>query len=77
MRTFSLMTRGGLLIVALGLGACASSGVTVEDMYKPNFGRYVFPHFDASANPDPDTIANGLYVPRHLRPAPASSSWSP
>ena len=77
MRSFSLIAKVGLSIAALALSACATSGVSVEDMYKPNFGRYVFPHFDASANPDPGIIANGLYVPRSSRAAPSSSSWSP
>lgn len=77
MPSFSLIAKGGLLAAALGLSACATSGVSVEDMYKPNFGRHVFPHFDASANPDPGIVANGLYVPRSLRSAPSSSSWSP
>jgi hypothetical protein len=77
MRSISFVARGGLLIAVLGLSACATSGVSVEDMYKPNFGRYVFPHFDASASPDPGIIANGLYVPRSMRAAPSGSSWSP
>jgi hypothetical protein len=50
-----------LLIAVSLLSACASS-VSVEDLYKPNFGRQVFPHFDASADPDPLAITNGLYA---------------
>ena len=76
MRSISLIAKGGLVIVALGLSACATSGVSVEDMYKPNFGRYVFPHFDASANPDPGVVANGLYVPRAYRAGPPKRSYS-
>lgn len=64
-----------LLISVVGLSACAS--VSVSDMYRPNFGVRVFPHFDASADPDPAAISNGLYVPRGLRPPPSQSSWSP
>ena len=77
MRAISLMMKAGVLVTALGLSACATSGVSVEDMYQPNFGRTVFPHFDASASPDPGIIANGMYVPRNFRAAPSSSSWSP
>jgi hypothetical protein len=54
-----------LLITVSLLGACAS--VTVDDLYKPNFGRQVFPHFDASADPDPMAITNGLYASPTLR----------
>jgi hypothetical protein len=46
------------------LAACAS--VTADDLYKPNFGRQVFPHFDASADPDPMAITNGLYASPNL-----------
>ena len=49
-----------LLIGASLLSACAS--VTADDLYKPNFGRQVFPHFDASADPDPMAVTNGLYA---------------
>jgi hypothetical protein len=42
------------------LGACAS--VTADDLYKPNFGRQLLPHFDASADPDPMAVTNGLYA---------------
>jgi hypothetical protein len=50
-----------LLIAAASLlSACAS--VTADDLYKPNFGRHLLPHFDASADPDPLAITNGLYA---------------
>lgn len=78
MQSFSLLAKACLLITVLGLTACATgSGVSVADMYKTNYGVRVFPHFDASADPDPAAIANGLYMPRTLRGAPAKSSWAP
>jgi hypothetical protein len=46
-------------VVAL-LSACAS--VTADDLYQPNFGRHLLPHFDASADPDPMAVTNGLYA---------------
>jgi hypothetical protein len=53
--------KAGLLIAAVSLlSACAS--VTADDLYKPNFGRQLLPHFDASADPDPMAITNGLYA---------------
>jgi hypothetical protein len=58
-------TKGGLLVAALLLSACATS-VSVSDMYKPNFGLRVYPHFDAAGDPDPMAVANGLYAPRPL-----------
>jgi hypothetical protein len=58
-----------LLAVSLAgaslLGACA--GVTADDLYKPNFGRQLLPHFDASADPDPMALTNGLYASPSLR----------
>jgi hypothetical protein len=36
--------------------------VTADDLYKPNFGRQLLPHFDASADPDPMAVAKGLYA---------------
>ena len=49
-----------LLVAVSLLSACAS--VTADDLYKPNFGMHVFPHFDASADPDPLAVTNGLYA---------------
>jgi len=77
MVSFSHIAKAALPIVALGLSACATSGVSVSDLYKDNYGVHVFPHFDASADPDPAAITNGLYVPRTLRAAPSQSSWAP
>ena len=77
MVSFPRIAKAGLLVTALGLSACATSSVSVSDLYKDNFGVHVFPHFDASADPDPATISNGLYVPRTLRAAPSQSSWAP
>lgn len=58
--------RACLLVGAVSfLSACAS--VTADDLYKPNFGKQVFPHFDASADPDPMAITNGLYASPSLR----------
>lgn len=58
--------KGVLLITVLLLSACATS-VSASDMYKPNYGLRVLPHFDASVDPDPMAIANGLYAPRPLQ----------
>jgi hypothetical protein len=78
MPSFSHVVKATLLIAVLGLTACATgSGVTVADMYKTNYGVHVFPHFDASADPDPAAVTNGLYVPRTLRGTPSPSSWAP
>jgi hypothetical protein len=78
MPSFSLLAKTCLLTTVLGLAACATgSGVSVADMYKANYGVHKFPHFDASADPDPAAITNGLYVPRTLRGAPSQSSWAP
>ena len=77
MVSFSHMAKAALLISALGLSACATSGVSVSDLYKDNYGVQVFPHLDASADPDPVALTNGLYVPRTLRAAPSPSSWAP
>jgi hypothetical protein len=78
MPSFSPIAKVALLVGVLGLTACATGGgVTVGDMYKANYGVHAFPHFDASADPDPAAITNGLYVPRTLRGAPSRSSWAP
>ncbi len=78
MPSFSFFAKSTALVAVLGLTACATgSGVTVEDLYKANYGVHAFPHFDASADPDPAAITNGLYVPRTLRGAPSQSSWAP
>ena len=54
--------RGALLVAVLPLPACAPS-VTLSDLSQPNFGYRVLPHFDASVDPDPVAVANGLYAP--------------
>jgi hypothetical protein len=65
-----------LLIAVLLISACATS-VSVSDLSGPNFGYRVLPHFDASVDPDPAAVANGLYMPRHLLdPCYACSSQS-
>jgi hypothetical protein len=53
-------TKGALLIAVLLLSACAT--VSESDLYQPNFGRWAPEHFDASVDPDPRAIANGLYA---------------
>ncbi len=66
-----------LLLAASLLSACATS-VSVSDLYQPNFGRHVLPHFDASADPDPLAIANGLYAPRPLQDGQfTGAGWAP
>jgi len=78
MPSFSPIAKVALLVAILGLTACATGGgVTVADMYKANYGVHAFPHFDASADPDPAAITNGLYIPRTLRGTPSRSSWAP
>ncbi len=62
-------------LAVLLLSACATS-VSVSDLYQPNFGRQVLPHFDASADPDPVAITNGLYAPWPLDPCYRCSSQS-
>jgi hypothetical protein len=64
--SLSQCAKGLLLIAVFLLDACAT-GEYISDIYKPNFGLRVFPHFDASVDPDPIAIANGLYAPRPLQ----------
>ena len=74
-----------LVLVGVSLlSACAS--VTADDLYKPNFGKQVFPHFDGSRDPDPMAVTNGLYAspsihgPCYLcssQSAFNSSAWAP
>jgi hypothetical protein len=73
--SLSNIAKVGLLIAVSLLSACAS--ISVSDMYKANFGRQAFPHFDASIDPDPLAITQGLYAPRPLRSSQSQSSWSP
>ncbi len=70
---------------ALLLSGCATQNYASR-MYDPNFGLREFPHFDASLDPDPKAIANGLYTTEPLRgpcylcasQSPFTwSSWSP
>jgi hypothetical protein len=73
-------SKATLTISALLLGGCAT--VSVSDLSQPNFGRRVYDHFDASVNPDPMNIANGLYTPRSLQYSSGQSqlnwgSWQP
>jgi hypothetical protein len=72
-------TKGALLIAILLLSACAT--VSESDLYQPNFGRWSPAHFDASVDPDPQAIANGLYASPCYRCSSQSqlnwSGWSP
>ena len=65
MPSFIRCAKSGLPIAALLLSACATS-VSVSNLSEPNFGYRVFPHFDASIDPDPRAVANGLYAPQPL-----------
>jgi hypothetical protein len=59
-------TKGALLVAVVLLSACATRDY-VSDMYQPNFGLRKYPHFDASGDPDPAAVANGLYTSRPLQ----------
>ena len=59
--------KGALLIAVLLLSACAT--VSESDLYQPNFGRWSPAHFDASVDPDPQAIANGLYATPSVSPS--------
>jgi hypothetical protein len=60
-------TRGALVAIAVLLPAACATRDYVSDMYQPNFGLHKFSHFDASSDPDPTAVANGLYAPRPLQ----------
>lgn len=66
MSKFILRTMAGLPAAVLLLSGCATN-VSVSDLSGPNFGYRVFPHFDASVDPDPRAIVNGLYAPQPLQ----------
>ena len=53
-------TKGALLLVVLLLSACAT--VSEADLHQANFGVWKPAHFDASVDPDPQAISNGLYA---------------
>jgi len=80
MRSLRNSSKGALLGAALLLSACATQDYASR-MYDPNFGLRVFPHFDASVDPDPKAIANGLYTqqplqgPCYLCSSQSQSSW--
>jgi hypothetical protein len=67
MPSFSSCAKGALLIAVCLLSACATSSVSVSNLYEPNFGVRVLPHLDGSVDPDPTAVANGLYTPRALQ----------
>jgi hypothetical protein len=76
MPSFSRCIKGALACGALLLSACATSGVSVSDLYQSNYGREMLPHLDASYNPDPMAIANGMYAPRAVQECYLCSSQS-
>jgi hypothetical protein len=85
MPSFASCAKGALLIAVLLLSACATS-VSGSDLASPNYGRWVPPHFDASLDPDPMALSNGLYASPVLqdpcyRCSPRSqlnwSGWTP
>ena len=73
-----------LLMVALSLSACAT-GVSESDLYGPNYGLRVVPHFEADVDPDPTALANGIYGSskfqnrcyRCSNQRPNSTDWAP
>jgi hypothetical protein len=85
MKMVSKRVAGAFVGLALLLTGCATGGVSQADLYGPNFGVRVLPHFDADHDPDPVAITNGLYSGRPLNPcercSPQSaltwSGWTP
>jgi hypothetical protein len=84
MPSLPIYAKALVLMGVLLLSACAS--VTADDLYKPNFGKQVFPHFDGSRDPDPMAVAHGLYAspsihdPCYLCSSQSgfnSSAWAP
>jgi hypothetical protein len=83
MASFPHREKGALLIAVLILSGCATS-VSVSDLSGPNYGLRVLPHFDASFDPDPTALANGIYAYKPLQDrcyrcyqSPNASAWSP
>jgi hypothetical protein len=66
MRLLLNSSKGALLAAAFLFSGCATQDYASR-MYGPNFGLRVFPHFDASLDPDPKAIANGLYTAKLLQ----------
>jgi hypothetical protein len=60
MPSFPTCAKGALLIAVSLLSACAS--ISASDLAQPNFGAHVLPHFDASGDPDPLALSNGIYA---------------
>jgi hypothetical protein len=61
MPSFLNCAKGPLLIaVSLLMSACAS--ISASDLAQPDFGRHLLPHFDASGDPDPMALSNGIYA---------------
>jgi hypothetical protein len=59
MFSFPSCKTGALLMAALSLSACAT--VSESDLYGPNYGLQVVPHFGVDMDPDPTALANGMY----------------
>ncbi|MEA3142417.1 MAG: hypothetical protein QOK23_4586 [Gammaproteobacteria bacterium] len=83
MPTFPQYKRGALLIAVLILSGCATE-VSIADLSGPNYGLRLLAHFDASLDPDPTALANGIYASKPLQDwcyrcyqAPDASAWSP
>jgi hypothetical protein len=76
--------KGALLITVVFLSACAM-GVSESDLYQPNFGLRMVPHFEAAVDPDPTTLANGIYGSARFQNRcyrcssewPQSADWAP
>jgi hypothetical protein len=77
-------SKGALMGAALLLSACATQDYASR-ISEPNFGLRIIPHFDASLDPDPKAIADGLYTSQPLHDPCfvcfsqpfTGSSWSP
>ncbi|MGB6307236.1 MAG: hypothetical protein WBF89_05525 [Steroidobacteraceae bacterium] len=75
MPSFPTCAKGALLAAVSLLSACAT--VSDADLAQPNFGRQVFPHFDASVDPDPMALSNGIYASPSIQDrCYRCSSWS-
>jgi hypothetical protein len=60
MPSFPTCAKGALLIAVSLLSACAT--ISASDLAQPDFGRHLLPHFDASGDPDPMALSNGIYA---------------
>jgi hypothetical protein len=74
MPSFPTCAKSALLVAVSLLSACAS--ISASDLAQPDFGKHVLPHFDASGDPDPMALSNGIYAPVWLNPCYRCSSQS-